>query len=144
MISLPPDHKIESYLEDSDEEERFSMDQGRQEEGDNLVWDFQNVSQHSGPVPIPSSVMGRFSTNFSKDLETGDTPTLKDLTDFGLYHHESYHFSLLLDPRDLPLLSSLSINNVKSHTSFPQSSYMSTSLQIINNWIVSMSPNFPK
>ncbi|VDI81348.1 Hypothetical predicted protein [Mytilus galloprovincialis] len=82
------DHNIESYLEDSDEEERFSMDQGRQEEGDNLVWDFQNVSQHSGPVPIPSSVMGRFFTNFSKDLETGDTPTLKDLRDFGLYHHE--------------------------------------------------------
>ncbi|VDI40126.1 Hypothetical predicted protein [Mytilus galloprovincialis] len=38
----------------------------------------------------------------------------------------------------------LSVDNAKSHTSFPQSNHMSNSLQIINDGIVAMSPNFPK
>ncbi|CAG2195859.1 unnamed protein product [Mytilus edulis] len=87
VISLRPDHDIGSDPEDSDEEERFSVAPGSQEEGftsdeedDNSVQVSQNVSQPSVPVSISSSVIGQSSTNSSKDPEAEDTPsTLKDL-----------------------------------------------------------------
>ncbi|CAC5373351.1 unnamed protein product [Mytilus coruscus] len=91
VISLPLDHNIESDQEDSDEEERFSVAPGSQEEGftsdeegENPVQDSQNVSQPSVPMSIHSSVIGRSSTNSSKEpeAEADDTPsTLNDLTD---------------------------------------------------------------
>ncbi|CAC5376979.1 unnamed protein product [Mytilus coruscus] len=59
VISHPQDHNHESDQEDSDEEERFSVAPGSQEEGfssdeegDNPVQDSQNVSQPSVPVSI--------------------------------------------------------------------------------------------
>ncbi|VDI65030.1 Hypothetical predicted protein [Mytilus galloprovincialis] len=58
VISLRPDHDIGSDLEDSDEEERFSVAPGSQEEGftsdedDNSVQVSQNVSQPSVPVSL--------------------------------------------------------------------------------------------
>ncbi|CAC5381025.1 unnamed protein product [Mytilus coruscus] len=89
VISLLPDHNIGSDLEDSDEEERFSVAPGSQEEGftsdeegNNPTQVSQNVSQPSVPVSISSSVIGHSSTNSSKDPEAEDTPsTLKDLRD---------------------------------------------------------------
>ncbi|CAG2224371.1 unnamed protein product [Mytilus edulis] len=68
--------------EDSDEEERFSVTPGSQEEDDDSVQVSQNVFQPSVPVSISSSVIGQSSTNSSKDHEAEDTPsTLKDLRD---------------------------------------------------------------
>ncbi|CAG2243241.1 unnamed protein product [Mytilus edulis] len=88
VISLRPDHDIGSDLEDSDEEERFSVAPGSQEEGftsdedDNSVQVSQIVSQPSVPVSLSSSVIGQSSTNSGKEPETEDAPSsLKDLRD---------------------------------------------------------------
>ncbi|CAC5383079.1 unnamed protein product [Mytilus coruscus] len=157
VISLLPYHNIGSDPEDSDEEERFSVAPGSQEEGftsdeegDNLTQVSQNVSQPSVPVSISSSVIGHSSTNSSKDPEAEDTPsTLKDL--------RNSVYTIMRDVNKVPFQSlsrpkrltstfeascGLSIDNAKSHTSFPQSNHMSTSLQIINDGIVANESQF--
>ncbi|CAG2188438.1 unnamed protein product [Mytilus edulis] len=156
VISLRPDHDIGSDLEDSDEEERFSVAPGSQEEGftsdedDNSVQVSQNVSQHSVPVSISSSVIGQSSTNSSKEPEAEDAPsTLKDLRDSV--------FTIMRDVNKVPFQSpprpkkltstfeascGLSVDDTKSHTSFPQSNHMSNSLQIINDGIVANESQF--
>ncbi|CAG2230412.1 unnamed protein product [Mytilus edulis] len=147
---------IRSDLEDSDEEERFSVAPGSQEEGftsdvdDNSVQVSQNVSQHSVPVSISSSVIGQSSTNSSKEPEAEDAPsTLKDLRDSV--------FTIMRDVNKVPFQSpprpkkltstfeascGLSVDDTKSHTSFPQSNHMSNSLQIINDGIVANESQF--
>ncbi|CAC5382123.1 unnamed protein product [Mytilus coruscus] len=157
VISLPQDHNIESDLEDSDEEERFSVAPGSNkgftsdEEGDNPVQDSQNVSQSSVPVSISSfSVIGRSSTNSSKDPEAEDTPsTLKALRDsVNTIMRDVNKVPFQSPPRPKRLTSifeasyGLSIDNAKSHTSFPQSNHTSTSLQIINDGIVANESQF--
>ncbi|CAC5426068.1 unnamed protein product [Mytilus coruscus] len=157
VISLLPDHDIGSDPEDSDEKERFSVAQGSQEEGftsdeegDNPVQVSQNVSQPSVPVSISSSVIGRSPTNSSKDPEAEDTPsTFKDLRD-SVYTimRDVNKVPFQSPPRPQRLTSTfeascgLSIDNAKSHTSFPQSNHMSTSLQIINDGIVANESQF--
>ncbi|CAC5412987.1 unnamed protein product [Mytilus coruscus] len=153
------DHNIGSDPEDSDEEERFSVAPGSQEEGftsdeegNNPTQVSQNVSQPSVPVSISSSVIGHSSTNSSKDPEAEDTPsTLRDLRD-SVYTimRDVNKVPFQSPPRPKRLTSTfeascgLFIDNAKSHTSFPQSNHMSTSLQIINDGIVANNPNFPK
>ncbi|CAC5374588.1 unnamed protein product [Mytilus coruscus] len=156
VISLLSDHNIGIDPEDRDEEERFSVAPGSQEEGftsdeegDNPVQVSQNVSQPSVPVSISSSVIGR-STNSSKDPEAEDTPSiLKDLRD-SVYTimRDVNKVPFQYPPRPKRLTSNfeascgLSIDNAKSHTSFPQSNHMSTSLQIINDGIVANASQF--
>ncbi|CAG2193386.1 unnamed protein product [Mytilus edulis] len=156
VISLRPDHDIGSDPEDSDEEERFSVAPGSQEEGftsdedDNSVQVSQNVSQPSVPVSISSSVIGQSSTNSSKDPEAEDTPsTLKDLRD-SVYTimRDVNKVPFQSPPRPKKLTSTfeascgLSVDDTKSHTSFPQSNHMSNSLQIINDGIVANESQF--
>ncbi|CAG2229494.1 unnamed protein product [Mytilus edulis] len=137
-------------LDDSEEKERFSVAPGSQEEGftsdedDNSVQVSQNVSQHSVPVSISSSVIGQSSTNSSKEPEAEDAPsTLKDLRDsvFTIMRdvNKVPFFSLLQNPRNF---MGLSVDDTKSHTSFPQSNHMSNSLQIINDGIVANESQF--
>ncbi|VDI23639.1 Hypothetical predicted protein [Mytilus galloprovincialis] len=156
VISLRPDHDIGSDLEDSDEEERFSVAPGSQEEGftsdedDNSVQVSQNVSQPSVPVSISSSVIGQSSTNSSKEPEAEDAPsTLKDLRD-SVYTimRDVNKVPFQSPPRPKKLTSTfeascgLSVDDTKSHTSFPQSNHMSNSLQIINDGIVANESQF--
>ncbi|CAG2229302.1 unnamed protein product [Mytilus edulis] len=158
VISLRPDHDIGSDLEDSDEEERFSVAPGSQEEGftsdedDNSVQVSQNVSQPSVPVSISSSVIGQSSTNSSKEPEAEDAPsTLKDLRD-SVYTimRDVNKVPFQSPPRPKKLTSTfeascgLSVDDTKSHTSFPQSNHMSNSLQIINDGIAANESQFSK
>ncbi|CAG2248571.1 UBE2Q [Mytilus edulis] len=156
VISLRPDHDIGSDLEDSDEEERFSVAPGSQEEGftsdedDNSVQVSQIVSQPSVPVSLSSSVIGQSSTNSGKEPETEDAPSsLKDLRD-SVYTimRDVNKVPFQSPPRPKKLTSTfeascgLPVDDNKSHSSFPQSNHMSNSLQIINDGIVSNESQF--
>ncbi|CAG2206370.1 unnamed protein product [Mytilus edulis] len=125
VISLRPDHDIGSDLEDSDEEERFSVAPGSQEE--------RFTSDES-------------STNSNKEPEAEDAPsTLKDLRDsVFIIMRDVNKVPFQSPPRHKKLTSTfeascgLSVDDTKSHTSFPQSNHMSNSLQIINDGIVAI------
>ncbi|VDI54756.1 Hypothetical predicted protein [Mytilus galloprovincialis] len=99
---------------------------------------------------LSSSVIGQSSTNSSKEPEAEDAPsTLKDLRD-SVYTimRDVNKVPFQSPPRPKKLTSTfeascgLSVDDTKSHTSFPQSNHMSNSLQIINDGIVANESQF--
>jgi len=150
VISHPQVQDHESEQEDSDEDERLSVAPGSQEgdfssgeEAETPVQVLQNVSQPSVPVSLPPSEIGRSPTNSSKAPEAEDTPSsLKDLRDSV--------YTIMRDVNKVPFqspprpkrLTSTFEASCKSHTSFPQSNHISTSLQIINDGIVANKSHF--